>query len=144
MKKIESRKIKAGVAILAVLMIEMSSVSAFVANSDENIIANSDDSVGSLPREDSYIDYVNVTLNSTDDWSGVAYTLYKIIDVTPEWLPYQGTFTIEGVGNYTILVYAVDMAGNIEEIKTILANVSTDTVAPVTTWTLEGGSYQSP
>lgn len=135
MKKIESRKIKAGVALIAVLMIAMSSVSAFVANSDDSgTIGNL-----SVPRADPYIDIVNVTLNATDDLSGVAYTVFRIENET-NWLPYQGTFSVQGVGNYTISFYSVDVAGNIEATQSVSFDITTDVSAPVTICTLEGAT----
>lgn len=149
MKKIESRKIKAGVVITAVLLIAMSSVSALVANSDETIIANSDNPVGGLPRDDPYIDCVNVTLNATDTWSGVNYTMYRLqwsgSQSQPPWQIYTGTFTVEGDENYTLYFYSVDNAGNVEDVNIVLFNITSDNIAPVTTCILEGEtSYPSP
>lgn len=130
---------KAGIAITVILMIAMSSVSALIANDD-----GSGDTGSLLIMEDPYIDRVNVTLNATDDWSGVVATVFKIVNET-DWLPYQGTFSIEGVGEYTILFYSIDQAGNIEETKSISFSIATDVLAPVTTCILEGDtSYPSP
>lgn len=60
-----------------------------------------------------YVSNVIVTLEATDDISGVAGTYYKIDD--DAWEEYIGTpFVVSENGEHTILFYSVDYAENIE------------------------------
>jgi len=63
-----------------------------------------------------YISDVLVTLNATDDFSGIATTMYKLDDAI--WTSYVGPFAVTGNGNHSLLFYSIDNAGNIEEEKT--------------------------
>jgi hypothetical protein len=63
-----------------------------------------------------YVSNVNVTLNATDDESGVNVTYYKIDD--GEWNIYNDTFIVSKDGIHVIYFYSVDNAGNIEDVKT--------------------------
>jgi len=63
-----------------------------------------------------FISDVLVTLNATDDFSGIATTMYKLDD-TP-WVGYTGPFAVTENGNHLLRFYSVDNAGNTEEEKT--------------------------
>ena len=71
---------------------------------------------------------VSVTLNASDNLSGVANTFYSINGGTPQ--TYTSTFSIAGDGVYAIEFWSVDVAGNTETHKT--RTVKIDTTSPVT------------
>jgi hypothetical protein len=56
-----------------------------------------------------------VTLNATDDSSGVNYTTYKLDDGI--WTNYTGPFVVTEIGDHIIYYYSVDNAGNTENEK---------------------------
>ena len=114
---------------------------------------------------------VTLSLNATDEGSGVEKTEYqvttsslfgalgqaKLLDASEEaWVTYNAAskprFT--DAGNYSIEYRSVDKAGNVEAIKTIafkiVPAVGDDTLAPTTTATLApaapgaGGTYEEP
>ena len=62
-----------------------------------------------------YISNVVVTLNATDDISGVNATYYTIN--IGEWKTYSEPFILESDGYYVIEYYSVDNVGNIEDVK---------------------------
>ena len=64
-----------------------------------------------------YISDVSVTLNATDDKSGVDYTMYKID--SGEWAFYTEPFMVTANGEHTVFFYSVDNAGNIETEKSV-------------------------
>ncbi len=63
-----------------------------------------------------YISDVFVSLNATDDISGVTTTMYKLDEAI--WDIYVGPFTVTGDGTHLLLFYSVDNAGNSEEEQT--------------------------
>ncbi len=65
---------------------------------------------------DVYISDVLVTLNATDDFSGIATTMYKLDDAP--WASYDRTLCSDKNGNHLLRFYSIDNAGNIEEEKT--------------------------
>ena len=64
-----------------------------------------------------YISEVNITLNATDDLSGVNETYYKIDNGT--WNIYSESFIIKIDGYHVLEFYSVDNAGNIEDLKSV-------------------------
>ena len=70
---------------------------------------------GTLGDNNWYVSDVNVTLDATDDESGVKETYYKLDD--DEWNVYNGTFTVSTDGVHTIYYYSIDNANNTEDIK---------------------------
>jgi hypothetical protein len=54
----------------------------------------------------------NVTLTSSDDGSGVAFTMYRIDGGA--WVEYDGVVSVTAAGNHTVDFYSVDAAGNTE------------------------------
>jgi subtilisin family serine protease len=81
----------------------------------------------------------NVTLNATDDHSGVAYTSYRVNGGA--WV--NGTaITINTTGNHTIQYFSVDNAGTVESQQTAYAAL--DTLAPVTVVDAPSGWQGAP
>jgi len=62
-----------------------------------------------------YISPVEVTLNATDDNSGVDFTKYKVD--AGNWTTYVAPFTISDEGTHTVYFYSVDKVGNTETEK---------------------------
>jgi hypothetical protein len=80
-----------------------------------------------------YVSNATVSLNASDDLSGVAGISYRIDGGA--WTEYSGPFLVsEGV--HTIEFFAVDAAGNTEETHSI--DVSVDTTAPSSTADVSG------
>ncbi|MGC9308089.1 MAG: OmpL47-type beta-barrel domain-containing protein, partial [Thermoplasmatota archaeon] len=61
-----------------------------------------------------YTSPVTVTLTATDDFSGVAETIYRV--GSGAWQTYTEPFTLEQDGEQTISFYSVDNAGHVETI----------------------------
>ncbi len=72
-----------------------------------------------------YLNPVTVTLEATDEVSGVAKTFYRIDD--GEWKEYTGAFEV-GEGKHVISYYSIDNAGFVEKIRKTYINV--DMYAP--------------
>ncbi|RLF31669.1 MAG: hypothetical protein DRN07_06680, partial [Thermoplasmata archaeon] len=68
-----------------------------------------------------YVTPVTVSLEATDDASGVSHTLYKIDN--GNWNTYTGPFVIDSDGAHTVYYYSVDNAGNEEGVKTRQVNI---------------------
>jgi hypothetical protein len=64
-----------------------------------------------------YTSDVTVTLTATDSGSGVNYTMYKIDDGA--WTTYAAPFVVGGNGEHSVAFYSVDVAGNVEDEKTV-------------------------
>ncbi|KKI90936.1 hypothetical protein WQ54_17890, partial [Bacillus sp. SA1-12] len=73
-----------------------------------------------------YSSDVNVSLNATDDQSGVAKTLYKLNN--GDWNQYTIAFELQNEGIHTIEYKSIDKAGNEEEVKSELVKI--DKTAP--------------
>ena len=80
-----------------------------------------------------YVDYVEVTLNATDDISGVNVTYYRINNGS--WIGYAESFELYESNYYTIEFYSVDNAGNEEDAKNTSCKL--DNKPPITTYTLD-------
>ncbi len=64
-----------------------------------------------------YMTDVTVNLTATDDFSGVATTMYKLDNAS--WVTYDaGPFVVHTNGDHLLRFYSIDNAGNIEEEKT--------------------------
>jgi len=86
---------------------------------------------------DLYVGPVTVTLNATDDMSGVNYTMYSV-DMS-EWYQYVDPFVVSDYGEHIVWFYSVDFAGNVESEKNCTFTIKTpDITPPVTTCTLDG------
>jgi hypothetical protein len=77
-----------------------------------------------------YLHQATVTLNATDNLSGVTKTEYSL-DGGTTWQPYTSAITFDKEGKYTVSYRSTDNAGNVETAKTV--NVNLDSTAPVTT-----------
>ena len=131
-KKINRKKaiVATSVMVVIVSIIVAANVAADPPPSGDNVFAGE----------------VTVTLNATDDWSGVDYTMfcYSYIElggqvgVSTEWAEYLGPFVVSTLGNYTVNYYSVDLAGNTEETKTTEFSIVGDVTPPETTCTLDG------
>jgi len=73
-----------------------------------------------------YNQKVNVTLNGTDDKSGVAKTEYKVND--GNWQTYQGPFDVTEEGENLVQYRSADHVANIEEAKSV--SIKIDKTAP--------------
>ena len=86
---------------------------------------------------DIYVGPVTVTLNATDDMSGVNYTMYSVD--RGEWFQYVDPFIVSDYGESIVWFYSVDNAGNVETEKNCTFTIITpDITPPVTTCTLDG------
>jgi len=99
---------------------------------------------GTKGAADWYVSAVNVTLNATDDSSGVASIHFRTDGGA--WQLYANPVTISGEGSHSIEYYATDHAGNNESTRTATFHI--DTVSPVTSAQVSGtlagdGSYVS-
>ena len=84
---------------------------------------------------DVYVSDVTVTLNATDDFSGVAVTQYKLDD--GPWVTYEATpVLVTENGDHLLWFYSIDNAGNIEEEKSVAFTIQHP---PDLTMTVEGG-----
>lgn len=77
---------------------------------------------------DWYISNVTITLNATDDQSGVNITYYKINNGS--WETYNLPFILWESNYYTIEFYSIDYAGNVENAQS--ANCKVDEIPPNT------------
>lgn len=68
-----------------------------------------------------YNQNVNVTLNASDDKSGVAKTEYKIND--GNWQAYQGSFDISAEGESVVQYRSTDLFGNIEDAQAVTVKI---------------------
>lgn len=82
---------------------------------------------------------VTVTLNATDDKSGVEKTEYKVND--GDWQTYQTPFAVTGEGVNTVQFKSTDRKGNVEEAKFV--TVKMDKTAPTTTVSPLGGGWHN-
>ncbi|MEH7482829.1 glycosyl hydrolase 53 family protein [Neobacillus drentensis] len=73
-----------------------------------------------------YNQSVNVSLNGTDDKSGVAKTEYKVNNGS--WQNYQGPFDVTAEGENVVQYRSIDHVGNIEEAKSV--SIKIDKTAP--------------
>lgn len=89
---------------------------------------------GTLGGNSWYISQVIITLTSIDDVSGVDYTMYKID--SNNWHTYTDSIIISDDEEHTIEYYSVDMAGNIEEIKS--SDFKIDQIPPMTMHSFSG------
>ena len=88
-----------------------------------------------------YVSDVNVTLNATDDMSGVNHTYYNVN--SGEWKIYTEPFTISEDGEDILIeYYSVDNAGNHETYKQVSINM--DQAPPVIDLTYEWSGTHSP
>ena len=85
-----------------------------------------------------YADDVEITLEATDDMSGVDVIKYLLDD--SDWLTYTGPFMVESDGYHGITYYAIDNAGNVEQPSEVI-RFGIDQTPPTIeiTWEVSGG-----
>jgi hypothetical protein len=83
---------------------------------------------------------VTVTLNGTDNLSGIAVTTYSIDGGAA--VPYTAPFSVSGDGTHTVSYSSTDKAGNAEDAKTLTVKI--DATAPKITATATPASIWSP
>jgi hypothetical protein len=88
---------------------------------------------GTLGLAGWYTSSVTITLNSTDDTSGVSVTIYRIDD--GDWYYYTGSLSMPQ-GIHTVFFYAIDNAGNTNLVQQL--TVMVDSEAPETEPVLYG------
>ncbi|GAA1942864.1 cupredoxin domain-containing protein [Nocardioides hwasunensis] len=71
---------------------------------------------------------VTVTLDATDEGSGVARTEYLLDD--GDWTTYDEPVTVDEEGAHTMQYRAVDLGGNVSEVGTVGFTIVADTAAP--------------
>ena len=81
-----------------------------------------------------YTSDVNVVLDVQDDFSEIAYTMYRLNG--GDWQEYTGPFVISGQGFNVLWTYSADAQGNIEPESTWYVNI--DSTVPFTACTLDG------
>ena len=87
-----------------------------------------------------------VTLSATDNLSGVAQTYSTTDGSAPTTASTTGTtITITAPGTYTIRYFSVDVAGNVEAVKTAGTQIRIDTTAPTAavTFPVSGTFYNT-
>jgi len=126
-KKISKKKAIVTASVMTILI----SIAVAV-----NVTADDD------PQNPIFEGEVTVTLNATDDWSGVNRTMYYIsfsgLEGESIWVTYSEPFVVSEMGNYDISYYSVDMADNVEETKIISFTIVGDVTPPETTCILDG------
>ena len=137
-REIEKRKkIEAAAAVITVVL------ALFIVGSVPVIIADT-----SGPDDPVYDGTVTVTLNATDDYSGVASIYYAVdppaskVPGDINWTEYTDPFDVSGAGNHTVFFYSVDNAGNEEAYKTKSFVIYEDVTPPVTSIDLQGQLHQ--
>ena len=70
-----------------------------------------------------YVSAVNITLTSSDELSGVASIKYRIDGGS--WKEYTSSFTVSKDGEHLVEYYAIDKAGNAEDVKNFTIKVDT-------------------
>ena len=86
-----------------------------------------------------YISDVNVTLNATDDMSGVNTTYYRIDD--GEWVIYESPFVLSEDGDDILIeYYSVDKAGNVENVKLSYLDIDQTKPKISISWEIIGGN----
>lgn len=92
--------------------------------------------------DDWYRSNVTVTLNASDNESGVNATWYRLAAMVNDtwqhgaWQRYNTSFNVTGEGRHNLTYYSVDNASNREDNQSAAVNI--DTTPPVTNVTLNG------
>ena len=88
---------------------------------------------GTLGTNNWYRGSVEVSLNATDNLSGVNRTMYKLGE---DWNVYNGSFNVTAEGENELDYYSVDEAGNVENTHSV--DVKIDNTPPETNYSLNG------
>ena len=124
------KPLKVGLAVIIALLISVSITpsSGNIMSSDDTTPPVTTHSFNGIKGENGfYITNVEVTLNATDDLSGVNETYY-ILNVPPVPKIYTGPFWVKGETGHVVLYRSVDNAGNVEKWKEV--NIYIDLYPP--------------
>jgi len=92
---------------------------------------------GTMGLDDWFVSIVRIKFSSTDESSGTAYIMYRLNSNYWSELP-GDSLVVDGVLEYTLEYYAVDVAGHQEAVKSLEFKV--DKTAPVTNAAVEGST----
>ncbi|MEW1602786.1 family 16 glycoside hydrolase [Streptomyces sp. NPDC093808] len=96
---------------------------------------------GTQNGQGAYVGSASVTLEATDEGSGVDRIEYALGD-DDAWQPYTAPVVVDQVGTHTVRYRALDRAGNVSEEKsvefTVVAPPTDDTTPPETSATVDG------
>ena len=92
---------------------------------------------GTLGNNSWYTSNITVTLNATDNQSGVNYTKYNINNGS--WLIYATPFLVSTEGTNTVYYNSVDNAGNIEQTKSQMIKI--DKTPPGSITNINGNNH---
>lgn len=136
-EKIGKKKIEAAVAIFAVVL------ALFIVGSVPVMVA---DPVGGS-GQNIFPGPVRVTLKAVDNDSGVNFTMYALDPMLEPivYTLYTGPFEVPDEGHHIVYFYSVDLAGNVEKVRTVEFDiVLPDTEPPHTTCLLEDVGSGTP
>ena len=86
-----------------------------------------------------YVSNVAVTLNASDNISGVNVTYYRINN--NEWKKYNDQFIISGDGNDILIeYYSIDIVGNVEDVKSFIIDIDQTEPDIAHTYEIVGGN----
>jgi hypothetical protein len=86
-----------------------------------------------------YVSNVTVTLNATDNVSGVNITYYRVNN--SEWKEYEEPFIIFEDGNDNLIeYYSVDYSGNVEDVKSFIIDIDQTEPDVALTYEIVGGN----
>ncbi|MBW5448254.1 hypothetical protein GE107_19595 [Cohnella sp. CFH 77786] len=140
------KAVKAGTALITVTTID----GGFTAASTVHVLPidrSAPETAASTDQTQAngwYRTAVTVTLNPTDNLSGVAKTEYRVGGA--DWSVYTGPIVLQDEGVYELQYRSTDLAGNIEDIRTLTIRV--DKTVPAYAITVrgellqEGGSFE--
>ncbi len=78
---------------------------------------------GTMINDNWYLGNLQITLTSTDNLSGVIETQYSLDGIN--WITYTGPFIIPETGEVTLYYRSIDLADNIEPMKSIIFRILT-------------------
>ncbi len=106
----------------------METTNSLTVKIDMSLPTTSISVIGTIGNNGWYTSDVNISLSSSDTFSGIHYLNYSIDGQA--WQTYTGSFSISSEGNHTIEFNATDLAGNNELTRSVLIKI--DNTAPVT------------
>jgi hypothetical protein len=109
--------------------------SAFVTIADLNPPVTTHLFSGTMGGNDWYVSNVTITLSATDDYSGVAFTMYSLDGAS--FTPYGSAIIVTADGTHSISYYSADTYGNVEATQGPFA-FKIDQTKPVTTHAFSG------
>jgi hypothetical protein len=121
----KGRMLSKGLAVAVIILLSISVTPSFGIPFDDTIppvTTHNLDPPEPTGENGWYVDDVSVTLNATDDMSGVNVTYYRIDYGI--WMEYSEPFTLSKDGDDILIeYYSVDYAGNVEDIKSLIVDI---------------------